>query len=146
MKLVVQRVTKASVHVGSECVGRIGKGLFALLAVSKEDTPETCKQMAEKLCHLRIFSDHHGMMQHHLLELSLELLVVSQFTLLGDTSKGRRPEFLDAALPEQAFLLYEKFLQDVQSITGKNPQQGRFGANMQVELVNDGPVTLILEK
>lgn len=144
MKAVVQRVTEASVTVGEEVVGRIGRGFLVLLGVENGDTETDVHFLADKIAVLRVFEDADGKMNLSLEDVRGAVLVVSQFTLLGDCRKGRRPSFVDAAPPELANQLYETF---VAAIGVKNipVQTGRFRATMQVTLVNDGPVTLLLD-
>ena len=144
MRAVVQRVSRARVVVGDEVVGQIGPGLLVLLGVARADTVEQAGWLADKIVGLRIFADADGKMNRGLADVGGEALVVSQFTLYGDCQKGRRPSFVDAAPPEIAIPLYEKFLEAVRAL-GIRTATGRFGAMMQVELVNDGPVTLIVE-
>ena len=144
MRAVLTRVKYASVTIDGEVVGKIGQGFLILLGVGPEDTEETCRVLAEKALGLRIFEDENGKMNLGLEAVQGEVLVVSQFTLYGNCRKGRRPSFTDAANPELGERLYEQFLADCASL-GYPPQHGRFGADMQVESVNDGPVTLILD-
>jgi D-tyrosyl-tRNA(Tyr) deacylase len=144
MRAVVQRVSRAKVTVGEETTGAIGAGLLVLLGVAPDDTPEQARWLAEKIVGLRIFTDAEDKMNLGLSDVRGAMLVVSQFTLYGDCRKGRRPSFIGAAPPEIAIPLYEEFINTVKSL-GVPVQTGRFGAMMQVELVNDGPVTLIVE-
>lgn len=144
MRAVVQRVVESAVAVDGRTIGSIGKGLLVLLGVSKDDTPADADYLAEKIVNLRIFSDDDGKMNRSLLETWGEMLVVSQFTLLGNCAKGRRPSFVDAAGPEMANALYEHFAAAVRE-KGVAVETGEFGAMMAVSLINDGPVTLILE-
>ena len=144
MKAVVQRVSESSVTIDNEVVGKIGAGLMILLGVAVEDTGKEADTLAEKIINLRIFSDENGKMNLSLLDVGGEMLVVSQFTLFGDCRKGRRPSFIAAAGPEKANTLYEYFV-DCMRQKGITVATGRFGAMMDVSLVNDGPVTLILE-
>ncbi len=144
MRAVVQRVTEARVTVEGETVGSIGPGLMILLGVRKGDTSLDVDYLAGKIVNLRIFEDENGKMNRSLLETGGQALVVSQFTLWGDCRKGRRPSFIEAAQPAEARLLYEQFLDRIKE-PGVATASGRFGAMMQVHLVNDGPVTLILE-
>jgi D-tyrosyl-tRNA(Tyr) deacylase len=144
MRAVVQRVSRASVTIGGEVVGAIGRGLVVLLGVAPDDTPERARWLADKVVGLRIFADDAGKMNRSLTDAGGSALIVSQFTLYGDCSKGRRPSFLGAAGPEVAIPLYETFIDAVKAL-GVPTATGRFGADMQVELVNDGPVTLILD-
>ena len=144
MKAVVQRVSESSVEVEGRVVGRIGPGLLVLLGVGKADTEKDVDWMVEKVSHLRIFEDDHGKMNRSLLEGSRSLLAISQFTLYGDARKGRRPSFVEAKEPAEAKRLYELFCERAQSL-GLDVQTGVFAAQMKVSLVNDGPVTLILD-
>ena len=144
MKAVLQRVTRAQVTVGDEIVGQIGPGLLVLLGVEQGDTDADAQQLADKTVQLRIFDDGDGKMNLALADVRGAVLVVSQFTLLGDCRKGRRPSFIQAAAPDLAERLYETFIAAV-GVQGVPVASGRFRAMMQVELVNDGPVTLILE-
>jgi D-tyrosyl-tRNA(Tyr) deacylase len=144
MRACVQRVTEAEVTVASEVVGRIGRGCLVLLGVATDDTEDDARALAEKIAGLRVFEDEAGKMNLGLTEAGGQLLVVSQFTLLGDCRKGRRPSFIDAAGPEQAEALYEVFCGRVREL-GIGVATGRFRQHMQVSLVNDGPVTLLLD-
>jgi D-tyrosyl-tRNA(Tyr) deacylase len=144
MRAVVQRVARARVVVGAEVVGEIGRGLLILLGVAKSDTPEQAVWLADKIVSLRIFQDAQDNMNLGLTDVGGAVLVVSQFTLYGDCRKGRRPSFIDAAPPEIAMPLYEAFVNGVRA-QGIPTATGRFGAMMHVELVNDGPVTLIVD-
>jgi D-tyrosyl-tRNA(Tyr) deacylase len=144
MRAVIQRVTASDVQVDHEIVGRIGSGLLVLLGISRSDEEKDADYLADKVVHLRIFEDDEGKMNRSLLETSGEVLVVSQFTLLGDCRKGRRPSFVEAAPPERAEQLYEYFVNQLR-LKGITASTGRFQAKMAVSLVNDGPVTLILE-
>lgn len=144
MRAVLTRVTSASVTIDDELVGKIGKGFLILLGVGPNDTEKECRYLAEKALGLRIFEDENGKMNLGLDAVNGQVLVVSQFTLYGNCRKGRRPSFAEAAGPELGNELYEKFLSICEEL-GYPPQHGRFGADMQVESVNDGPVTLILD-
>ncbi|UCF90042.1 MAG: D-tyrosyl-tRNA(Tyr) deacylase [Desulfobacterales bacterium] len=144
MRAVVQRAKKSSVKAGDEIIGEISRGLLVLLAVAKGDTAAAADYLADKIANLRIFEDDNGKMNRSLLETGGEMLVVSQFTLLGDCRKGRRPSFIDAAEPDWANQLCEHFVDQVRR-KGVAVQTGRFRAMMEVSLVNDGPVTLIVE-
>jgi D-aminoacyl-tRNA deacylase len=144
MRAVVQRVSRARVLVGEEVVGEIGRGLVVLLGVARSDTAEQATWLADKVVSLRIFQDAQENMNLGLGDVSGAVLVVSQFTLYGDCRKGRRPSFVDAAPPEIAIPLYETFVNAIKA-NGIPTATGRFGAMMQVELVNDGPVTLIVD-
>jgi D-aminoacyl-tRNA deacylase len=144
MKAVIQRVTRASVEVNGEVVGRIDAGLLVLLGVEKEDNDADAEYIADKLTELRIFSDARGKMNRSIVDIGGKLLIVSQFTLLGDTTKGRRPGFDRAAPPEHALALYERVVA-IWRNRGMHVETGRFGAHMRVSLENDGPVTFLLE-
>jgi D-aminoacyl-tRNA deacylase len=143
MKAVLQRVSRASVRVGDELVGEIGPGLCMLLGVARGDGPEQAAKLAGKVARLRVF-EHDGRFDLSLLDVGGEALVVSQFTLLGDTAKGNRPSFSGAAAPGQAEPLYEAFCAALSEL-GVRVETGIFGARMEVELVNDGPVTIVLD-
>ena len=144
MRAVLTRVTSASVTIDGEVVGSIGKGFLILLGVGPEDDETHCRYLAEKALGLRVFEDENGKMNRSLEDVGGEVLVVSQFTLYGNCRKGRRPSFTEAAPPDLGNRLYEQFLKDCESL-GFPPRHGRFGADMQVASVNDGPVTLILD-
>lgn len=144
MKAVIQRVTEAEVKVDGASVGRIGRGILVLLGVERGDDERDADRLAEKICHLRIFEDNAGKMNLSLMETGGEILSVSQFTLAGNCGKGRRPSFDTAALPEEANRLYEYFTASLRAL-GLKVETGIFQAMMRVSLVNDGPVTFILE-
>ena len=144
MRAVLQRVTHARVVVDQEVVGQIGRGLLVLLGVAQTDTVEDARWLADKVAGLRIFNDADGKMNRALADVGGAALVVSQFTLYGDCRKGRRPSFIEAAAPDIAIPLYEAFVNAVRA-QGITTATGRFGAMMQVELVNDGPVTVMVE-
>jgi len=148
MRVVLQRVARAEVRIGGRIAGKIGNGFLVLAGFAPTDSDASLAWMAEKILGLRVFADDQGKMNRDLAETKGSLLVVSQFTLYGDASKGRRPSFIDAAPPNLAIPLYEKFVALLrEKAGGKIPvETGEFGAMMDVELVNDGPVTLILER
>lgn len=146
MKVVVQRVKSASVTVGNEIIGAINKGLLLLVGVHQDDTEEQLKWMCEKILKLRIFEDEEDKMNLSVSDVEGEILVVSQFTLYGNAKKGTRPSFIEAARPEKAEPMYEEMIQYFKDHSELDIQTGKFGAMMDVELINDGPVTLILEK
>jgi D-tyrosyl-tRNA(Tyr) deacylase len=147
MRVVLQRVSRAEVRVGGRVTGAIAAGYVVLVGFAPTDTDETLAWMAEKIVGLRLFADDDGKMNRSLAEIGGGLLVVSQFTLYGDARKGRRPSFTDAAPPELAVPLYERFVALLRERAGGLPvATGEFGAMMEVELVNDGPVTLQLER
>lgn len=145
MKLVIQRVSKAKVEVDKKIIGQIQKGFLVLIGVGPEDTTENADFLAEKLCKLRVFTDENDKMNLSIKDINGELLVVSQFTLYADCQQGNRPSFSNAAKPEKANELYEYFVSKCKEKVAK-VETGKFGADMKVELLNDGPVTIILEK
>ena len=144
MRAILQRVSEAQVQIDGATVGEIDHGLLVLLGVTKSDTAVQARWLADKIVSLRIFNDAEGKMNLDVAEVGGAILVVSQFTLYGDCSKGRRPSFIDAAAPETAIPLYEEFINAIKA-HGIPTATGRFGAMMQVSLINDGPVTLILD-
>lgn len=146
MRVVLQRVARAEVRIDGEVVGSIRRGLLLLVGFTTGDGPEALEWMTEKILGLRIFSDDDGRMNLDLRAVEGEVLVVSQFTLYGDTSRGRRPSFVKAAPPGEAIPLYERFVGLVGNAIPGRVATGRFGAAMEVDLVNDGPVTLVLER
>ena len=145
MKLVVQRVKKAEVKVDGNIVGKIDKGFLVLIGIKVGDTKEQADYLVKKLCNLRVFSDENDKMNLSIKEIKGKLLIVSQFTLYGDCSQGNRPSFIEAARPEEANPLYEYFCNQCE-LNNIEVQKGIFGADMKVELINDGPVTIIIEK
>lgn len=145
MRVVVQRVQKASVEIEGQLVGDIQKGLLVLLGIEHADGQEDAKYLIQKLTQLRIFSDAEGKMNLSIQDVGGQFLVVSQFTLHAATRKGNRPSYIRAAHPEQAIPLYEYFVAELQKLSTTEVQTGRFGADMQVALVNDGPVTIIMD-
>ncbi len=144
MRAVVQRVVKGSVTVENELIGAIDSGLVVLIGVGTGDTAEDARYLAEKIVNLRIFEDEQGKFNYSLLDVKGQLLAVSQFTLFGDCRKGRRPSFSTAAQPDEAQLLYERFVEEVKKF-GITVATGRFQAHMLVNIANDGPVTLLLD-
>ncbi len=146
MIALVQRVSEASVSIDGEVAGRIRRGLLILLGVHREDTGREEEWVARKCAALRIFEDEDGKMNRSVVDAGGEVLVVSQFTLYGDAGRGNRPSFIEAAAPDRAEPLYEAFCSSIGALTGKPVAKGIFGAMMAVSLVNDGPVTLIVEK
>ncbi|HCX61883.1 MAG TPA: D-tyrosyl-tRNA(Tyr) deacylase [Clostridiales bacterium] len=144
MRAVVQRVKRANVTVDNKVIGEINHGILLLLGVEGDDDEKDLEYMCDKVSNLRIFEDENGKMNKSLLDVGGSILVISQFTLLGDARKGRRPSFTEAAQPDKAIPMYTKF---ISSMKEKNifTQEGEFGADMQVELVNDGPVTILLD-
>jgi D-tyrosyl-tRNA(Tyr) deacylase len=145
MRMVIQRVSSASVIVESETVGSIGKGLMVLLGIEHDDTGEDATWLAGKLVQMRIFADAEDKMNLNVQDVDGEVLVISQFTLHASTKKGNRPSFIRAARPEKAIPLYEFFLQAMEQLMGKQVARGIFGADMKVSLVNDGPVTITMD-
>ena len=145
MIAVIQRVKKASVSVDNEIIGNINQGLLILLGVAHEDSQLDVDWLVNKIVQMRIFADDDGKMNKSMQDLGADLLVVSQFTLHASTQKGNRPSFIKAAKPEIAIPLYEYFIQKSEELLGKKVQTGRFGADMEVSLVNDGPVTIIID-
>ncbi len=144
MRLLLQRVTRAQVSVSGDIVGRIGPGLLILVGVGHADTEELARRMADKAVDLRIFRDEEGKTNRSLIDAGGEVLAISQFTLFADTRKGRRPSFLDAATPDLGSALYDEFCEAV-AVRGVAVAKGIFGAEMQVDLVNDGPMTIWLD-
>ena len=145
MKLVVQRVNKAEVKVDGNIIGKIDKGILVLIGIKVGDTKEQADYLVKKLCNLRVFSDENDKMNLSIKDVKGKLLIVSQFTLYGDCSQGNRPSFIEAARPEEANPLYEYFCNQCE-LNNIEVQKGIFGADMKVELINDGPVTIIIEK
>ena len=145
MKIVIQRVTNAQVEVDKKVVGKIGKGFLVLLGVTHEDTKENADYLVKKLCKLRVFSDENDKMNLSLKDVNGELLIVSQFTQYGNCNDGNRPSFIEAARPEEAIPLYNYFCDECVK-RGFDVQKGVFGADMKVQLLNDGPVTIVIEK
>lgn len=145
MRILIQRVAEASVSVEGQVCGAIGKGLLIFLGIHREDKPEAAAWLASKALGLRLFADAEGKMNLSLKEIGGEALVVSQFTLYGNCLNGRRPDFIQSAQPDIAIPLYEKFVNEIKRELG-SVQTGKFGAYMEVSLVNDGPVTFLIEK
>ena len=145
MKLVVQRVKKAEVKVDGNIIGKIDKGFLVLIGIKVGDTKEQADYLVKKLCNLRVFSDENDKMNLSIKDVKGKLLIVSQFTLYGDCSQGNRPSFIEAARPEEANPLYEYFCNQCE-LNNIEVQKGIFGADMKVELINDGPGTIIIEK
>ena len=144
MRGVVQRVKRAVVSVDNNVIGQIDYGIMLLLGIDETDEEKDLEYMCDKIVNLRIFEDENGKMNKSLMDVNGSLLVVSQFTLLGDARKGRRPSFIQAAVPDKAIPMYEKFINNMKNLNILT-QSGEFGADMQVELVNDGPVTILLD-
>ena len=145
MRLVIQRVKEAKVEVNNEIVGKIKKGYLVLLGVTHDDTTKQVDYLVKKLCNLRVFSDKNDKMNLNIKDVNGEILIVSQFTLCADCTGGNRPSFINAAKPDYAKDMYEYFCDKCKE-NGIHIEKGLFGANMQVSLINDGPVTIILEK
>ncbi|WP_159017902.1 D-aminoacyl-tRNA deacylase [Algibacter sp. L3A6] len=145
MKAVIQRVTKASVTIGGEEVANIENGLLILLGIVNEDAEDDIVWLSNKIVNLRIFSDDNDVMNHSLKDTHGDVIVVSQFTLQASTKKGNRPSYIKAARPDVAIPLYEAFVKQIEKDLGKTVQTGQFGADMKVELLNDGPVTIIID-
>jgi D-tyrosyl-tRNA(Tyr) deacylase len=145
MKVVIQRVSEASVTIEGNVNGIIGSGLMILAGFQSDDTAEDLQWMSAKIVNLRIFSDENGLMNLSVLETKGDILLISQFTLHAKTKKGNRPSFIDAAKPDVAIPLYENFKTQLQKDLGKPIQTGIFGADMQVALINDGPVTIVID-
>jgi D-tyrosyl-tRNA(Tyr) deacylase len=145
MRVVIQRVSEAAVKIDGNFVGEISKGLLILLGIAQEDTEQDALYLIQKLINLRIFSDADGKMNLSVQDCGGGLLVVSQFTLYADTKKGNRPSYIRAARPEQAIPLYEFFLNEIQKQFQGPIQTGQFGADMKVSLINDGPVTIVID-
>tara|TARA_B110000444_G_scaffold243049_1_gene260967 strand:+ start:8069 stop:8521 length:453 start_codon:yes stop_codon:yes gene_type:complete len=145
MKAVIQRVSNAVVSVNDKTIGQIGHGLLILLGIEDKDNTGDVLWLAKKIIGMRIFSDENGKMNLNLSSTGGELLVISQFTLHASTKKGTRPSYIKAARPEKSIPLYEEFISECEALTSKPVQSGEFGSNMKVELLNDGPVTIIID-
>lgn len=145
MRVVIQRVNHASVEVESQIIGEIDKGLLVLVGIENTDCQEDIDWLCKKICNLRIFDDEEGVMNRSLIEIEGDILAISQFTLHARTKKGNRPSYINAAKPEISMPLYQSFLLALEKESGKVPQKGKFGAEMQVSLVNDGPVTITID-
>lgn len=145
MRAVIQRVTSASVSVGNKCISEIGPGLVVLAGIEEEDTEADVEWLASKIVQLRIFNDNNGVMNLAVTDISGSILVISQFTLHAKTKKGNRPSYIRAARPEKAIPLYESFVKKITELTGRETATGEFGAMMNVSLVNNGPVTIIID-
>lgn len=146
MKLIIQRVKESSLEIENKIFSSIGCGMVVLIGVSKTDDNDTAKSLADKISKLRIFNDDNGKMNKNIQEINGEVLVVSQFTLYADTKKGNRPSFIRAAKPDMAIDLYSYFIEQLQRLVKSKIKTGKFGADMKLKLINDGPVTIILEK
>ncbi len=145
MRLVIQRVSRGSVSIGGSCTGKIGKGLLVFMGIEDRDTPEDIAWLSGKVVHLRIFNDADGVMNCSVLETGGDILLISQFTLHASTKKGNRPSYSKASNPAHALPLYEAMISRLQNDLGKKIETGTFGADMQVELLNDGPVTILMD-
>lgn len=145
MRLVIQRVRHAGVSIEERKVGAIGQGLLILVGIEEADTREDIDWLCRKVTSMRIFDDENGVMNRSVTDVDGQILVVSQFTLMASTRKGNRPSYIRAARPETAIPLYEAFVEQLKQLTGKDVPTGVFGADMQVELVNDGPVTILMD-
>lgn len=145
MRLLIQRVKRASVEIEGAVKGTIGKGFLVLVGVTHEDTEEDLEYLAQKLLKIRLFDDENGVMNLDLQQVGGELLIVSQFTLLASTRKGNRPSYIAAAPEAVSRPMYERFVQRMEELTGREVKTGEFGADMQIELVNDGPVTIWID-
>ena len=145
MRVVIQRVSESAVVIDDAKIASINKGLLILLGIEIEDTKDDAVWLANKISQLRIFSDEEGVMNKSILEVNAEVIVVSQFTLHAKTKKGNRPSYIKAARPEQAIPLYQQFKKDLSLSIGNEVQSGEFGTNMQVSLINDGPVTILID-
>ena len=146
MKLIIQRVKESSLEIENKIFSSIGCGMVVLIGVSKTDDNDTAKSLADKISKLRIFNDDNGKMNKNIQEINGEVLVVSQFTLYADTKKGNSPSFIRAAKPDMAIDLYSYFIEQLQRLVKSKIKTGKFGADMKLKLINDGPVTIILEK
>lgn len=145
MRAVIQRVSEANCAVEGKLTGAIGKGLLILLGVEENDNAEDLKWLAQKIVNMRIFGDENGLMNRSVMDVGGEILLISQFTLFAQTKKGNRPGFTRAARPEKAVPLYEQMLLELSSLTGKETAAGIFGADMKIGLINDGPVTIVMD-
>ncbi len=145
MRIVLQRCREASVKIECEVVGAIGEGLLLLLGIEDRDSLDDVQYMVKKITAMRIFDDENGVMNKSVMDVGGEVLLVSQFTLMASTKKGNRPSYIRASRPEKAIPLYEAMQEELLKVMGRAPQTGRFGADMQVSLINDGPVTIILD-
>ena len=146
MKLIIQRVKESSLEIENKIFSSIGFGMVVLIGISKTDNRDIAKNLADKISKLRIFNGDNGKMDKNIQEINGEVLVVSQFTLYADTKKGNRPSFISAAKPEMAVNLYSYFIEQLQKLVKSKIKTGKFGADMKLKLINDGPVTIILEK
>jgi len=145
MKVVIQRVRKANVNVDGEMTGEIGNGLLVLLGIEDADTDEDIQWLSNKIVNLRVFNDEHGVMNKSVIDVKGSILLISQFTLHASTKKGNRPSYIKASKPDFAIPMYEKMIKQLEADLGKEIQTGIFGADMKVELLNDGPVTIVID-
>ena len=145
MRAVIQRVLEASVKVNNKITGQIGQGFLVLLGIETEDEPEDLKWLAQKIANLRVFNDENAQMNKSLSDVEGKILLISQFTLFAQTKKGNRPGFTRAAKPDKAVPLYEQIIEELGKLTGTKVETGIFGADMQVSLINDGPVTILID-
>lgn len=145
MRAILQRVSEAAVHVEGECLGAIGHGFLVLVGIEAADTLEDIQWLAHKIVNMRVFGDENGAMNLSVQDVRGNLLVISQFTLFAQTKKGNRPSFIRAAAPEYANSLYEKFVEALEQALGREVSTGKFGADMKVSLINDGPVTITID-
>ena len=145
MRAVIQRVLEASVKVNNEITGQIGQGFLVLLGIETDDEPEDLKWLAQKIVNLRVFNDENAQMNKSLSDVEGKILLISQFTLFAQTKKGNRPGFTRAAKPDKAVPLYEQMIEELGKLTGTKVETGIFGADMQVSLINDGPVTILID-
>jgi D-tyrosyl-tRNA(Tyr) deacylase len=145
MRIIIQRVTQAQVHIDNQLFSAIGNGLLVLLGIEDADTEEDLNWLAQKIVNLRIFNDENGVMNLSLIDTKAEILLVSQFTLFASTKKGNRPSYIRASRPAYAVPLYEKMIAKLEELVGKKIATGSFGADMQVSLTNDGPVTIMID-
>ena len=145
MRAVIQRVLEASVKVNNEITGQIGQGFLVLLGIETDDEPEDLNWLAQKIANLRVFNDENAQMNKSLSDVEGKILLISQFTLFAQTKKGNRPGFIRAAKPDKAVPLYEQMIEELGKLTGTKVETGIFGADMQVSLINDGPVTILID-
>src|ERR1700744_4597491 len=145
MRAVLQRVSEASCQVDGEITGQIGTGFLILLGIEDADTTEDLQWLAQKIANMRVFGDEEGLMNKSLADIDGNILLISQFTLFGNAKKGNRPSFIPAAKPDKAIPVYEQMIEELKTLTGKRIATGIFGADMKVSLVNDGPVTIVMD-
>jgi D-tyrosyl-tRNA(Tyr) deacylase len=145
MRIIIQRVTEAQVHIDNKLFSEIGNGLLILLGIEDADTEEDINWLAQKIVNLRVFNDENGVMNISLLDANADILLVSQFTLFASTKKGNRPSYIKASRPEFAIPLYEKMIAKLEELLGKKIATGSFGADMQISLTNNGPVTIMID-